>query len=85
MSDAKGLATFFLFLVVSLFLGILLTFPLVSVIAQLCLAFGLTETQCINTNDRTVWHLADPLLIFPIYIICMYVGRASCRKKGTDG
>jgi hypothetical protein len=42
------------------------------------------DSQCIKTDDKTVWYLVYPLLIFPIYIICMFIGRSSRRKMITQ-
>lgn len=83
--NAKGFSAFATYFVVSLGLGIFLTVPILSAVTKLCFAMGLTDTQCINTNDRTVWFLAVPLVFFPAYTIFMFVGRAVGKQKALNG
>ena len=83
--NVKGFPAFATYFVVSLGLGIFLTVPILSAVTKLCFAMGLRDTQCINTDDRTVWFLAVPLVLFPAYTIFMFVGRAAGRQKALNG
>lgn len=79
MANLGGVAAIFQFLAFSLGLGIFLAFPVLLGVAKLCFAFGITEEGCINTDDVTVWYLAVPLVLFPAYTVCMFVGRALAK------
>jgi hypothetical protein len=73
--NLNGFSAFSIYFVVSLSLGFFLSFPILSIVGTLCFSLGLKDTQCIITNDQTVWFLATPLVLFPAYTIFMFIGR----------
>ncbi|TAK90500.1 MAG: hypothetical protein EPO06_07720 [Burkholderiaceae bacterium] len=81
MRRLTGVAATFLFLLLSVGLGLVLAFPVLMGVAGLCSFLGITDKACINTDDRTVWLLAAPLVVFPAYAICMFIGRAVGRAR----
>ena len=66
-----------MFVSASVGLGIILAFQVLEIFMNMCSFFGLNEVLMFRTDDRTVWLLAIPLVAFPIYVICMFVGRAA--------
>jgi hypothetical protein len=81
----SGLASFFLFLAASVVLGVFLSFPLLSAVDGFCTRSGIKERDCINTDDRTVWFLATPLVAFPLYLVVMFLARAVGRSRSRIG
>jgi bacteriorhodopsin len=83
-NSANGVGATFLFLIVSVALGMFLSFPLTMAVAWLCHSLGIAQNACVNTDDRTVWYLAVPLILFPAYTVCMFVGRATAKQKTSS-
>lgn len=81
MRNLNSVAAAIAFLVVSVGLGILLAFPLLVSVGSLCSFHGLTDRQCIRTDDHTVWLLIAPLVAFPAYLASMFVGRAIAKVR----
>ncbi len=84
MRRLTGVAATFLFLLLSVGLGLVLAFPVLIGFAGLCSLLGITERACISTDDHTVWLLAAPLVVFPAYAICMFIGRAVGRARAAQ-
>jgi len=86
MGVMTGCTAVFLFLVVSVGIGLVLAFLVPALATTACHKFGLTDTQCIRTDDTTVWlAVLAPLYLIPGYVICMFVGRAVERRHSpTD-
>jgi hypothetical protein len=80
-----GFASFFLFLTASVFLGVFLSFPLLNAVGSFCTRYGVLARDCINTDDRTVWFLAVPLIAFPLYLLVMFVARTISRSRARKG
>ena len=68
------------FLVASIVLGVALTFPVLTAVAHVCGLLGVAESDCVRTDDTTVWYLAIPLVLCPAYMVCMFVGRSAGRR-----
>jgi hypothetical protein len=64
--------------IVSIGLGYFLSFPLLKVTMQACEFYGKSSITCLKTDDQTVWLLACPLLVFPLYVLLMLLSK---RKK----
>jgi hypothetical protein len=63
----------------SLGLGIFLAVPVLQLTSMACGVLGLGEKSCLPTNDQTVWFLAAPMVVFPLYMLVMFGARASRR------
>jgi len=65
-----------LFPIMSIVCGIVFSVGVTFLVSSLCSMLGIAERQCVNTDDTTVWWLALPLVAIPVYILCMFIGRA---------
>lgn len=81
MSEVNGVAAILVFAVISVVLGLVLTFGCAALILRACSIFGIAEKACISTSHQTVWYYLTPLVVCPVYIVLMFVGRAVDRGK----
>lgn len=63
----------------SIFIGFVVTYGLMSAVIVICQLLSLSGTQCVNTDQNTVWLLLAPILPFPIYMVFMFSGRLKSK------
>ena len=66
----------FAILLLSIILGVFLSFGLLSGVSRFCSLIGINAIACIQTDDQTVWYLALPMFAFPLYMIFMFTSRS---------
>lgn len=71
----------YVFFLLSIVVGFALVFPVPLVVTEFCNILGITGKECIKTDNKSELLLSVPLVLFPIYIVCMFVGRAVARNK----
>jgi hypothetical protein len=81
MWSLSGLIASILFVPISFCLGAFLAFPLLSGVGNLCTEWGIGASECIRTDDRTVWFLGVPFLAFPAYLFAMFVARSNGKSR----
>lgn len=81
MSDFGASVAWLSFLAIAVLLTAFLSFGLPLMVAMLCHLAALSERQCFSSSDETVWWFALPLVAFPAYLVCMFIG----RSRGESG
>jgi len=80
VSDVATAGAWLSFCSISLLLTVFLSFGLPVLVALACKIVALSEKQCFNSNDETVWWFALPLVALPAYVVCMFVGRSAGKR-----
>lgn len=86
MSRATGVSGIGTLMGHSIAIGVFVAVVIPIAVARICSSFGMRDTQCIATDDRTVWlTVLYPLFGIPAYAILILVSRTVGEKSASSG